>query len=164
MTNVAVPVVLSLGVLFPTIQAKPDFNGKWMMLTTTETGPSVVRELEVQYQADKGVLTVSRRLSGPAYTDKYTLGSTGGTTVPGPRGPMTKGLRYMGWEGNVLVIADVTSITRDQDSGREERWSLDAQGRLRTVVTVWSPGGDPKTITVTYIKRSIDCDDADVCA
>ena len=135
-------------------QVRPDFSGRWAILIASETGPAVVRELEVEYSAAKNTLVVSRRMSGPAYKDTYTLGSTSEKPVMGPRGPMTKGLRTMAWEGAVLVIADITSITRDQDSGREERWSLDARGQLQTVVTVWSPGGDDKTTTILYKRVS----------
>ena len=153
-------LIVGLGLPGQSTQAKPNFSGKWVLLFTTEKGPAVVRELDVQHVPDKGTLTVSRRLNGPAYTDKYVMGSSGGTTVMGQRGPMTKGLRTMAWNGNELVISDITSITRDQDSGREERWTLDAQGRLTTVVTAWSPGGEDRTITVIYRKQT----ECDVCS
>src|SRR6187431_1125414 len=95
--------------------ARPDFSGSWTLLTTTQPGPSVVREMLVTYSTAKNTLTVSRKMGGPAYTDTYTMGSNGGTMVQGQRGPMVKGLRMMAWEGSVLVIDEITSINRDQD-------------------------------------------------
>ena len=137
----------------PAKPARPDFSGNWGLLTTSQPGPSVVREMLVTYVAAKNTLTVSRKMGGPSYTDTYTLGTMAGTVVQGQRGPMTKGLRVMAWEGNVLVITEITSINRDQDSGREERWSMDDKGQLITVITVWSPGNEPNTITTLYKKK-----------
>lgn len=136
-------------------QPHPDFSGTWVLLVASERSPAVVREMVVTYSAAKNTLTVSRRTGGPAYTDTYTLGSSGGTVVQGQRGPMIKGLRTMVWEQKVLVITDVTSVNRDQDSGREERWSLDDKNQLVTVITVWSPGNSENTTTVLYKRKPV---------
>ena len=133
----------------------PDFSGTWTLLIASERNPSIVRELVVTYSAAKGTLAVSRRASGAAYSDNYTFGSTGGTVVQGDRGPMIKGLRTVEWVNKVLVIAELSSLHRDQDSGREERWSLDEKGQLTTVITVWSPGNAPNTITALYKRQQV---------
>jgi hypothetical protein len=133
--------------------ARPDFSGSWVLLTTSQPGPSVVREMVVTHSVAKGTLTAARRMGGPAYTDNYTMGTTGGSLVQGQRGLMTKNLRVMAWEDKVLVITEITSINRDQDSGREERWSMDDKGQLLTVITVWSPGNEPNTISTLYKRK-----------
>ena len=132
---------------------RPDFSGSWVLLVTSERSPSVVREMVVTWSAAKGTLTMSRRAGGPAYTETYTLGSNGGTVIQGPRGPLITDLRMMAWEGNVLVMDEIKSVNRDQDSGREERWSMDDKGQLVTAITVWSPGNEPNTITTLYKRK-----------
>jgi hypothetical protein len=133
----------------------PDFSGTWTLLIASERNPSIVRELTVTYSAAKGTLAVSRRASGAPYADTYNFGSTGGTVVQGDRGPMIKGLRTVGWENKVLVILEVSSLHRDQDSGREERWSMDDKGQLTTVITIWSPGNAPNTVTALYKRQQV---------
>jgi len=139
----------------PQPPGQPDFSGTWALLIASERNPSIAREVVVTYSAAKGTLSVTRRASGLPYTDNYTFGSNGGTVVQGDRGPMIKGLRTMGWEGKVLVIYEASSLHRDQDSGHEERWSLDDKGQLTTVITVWSPGNPPNTITALYKRQQV---------
>ena len=139
----------------PQPPGQPDFSGTWTLLFASERNPSIVRELVVTYSAAKGTLGVSRRASGAPYSDTYNFGPTGGTVVQGDRGPMIKGLRTVGWENKVLVILEVSSLHRDQDSGREERWSMDDKGQLTTVITIWSPGNPPNTVTALYTKKPV---------
>jgi hypothetical protein len=137
----------------PPVQAKPDFTGRWVLAATASSGPAIARELTVEHSTAKGTLTVTRVTRGGTHTDSYKFGSTGGQIVMGQRGPMTKDLRVMGWDGSVLVISMVTSYNRDQDSGHQEAWSLGADGRLTIVTTAWSPGNDATVSTVMYRRK-----------
>ena len=155
MRTILAVMMLASGFQGQTTPARPDFNGHWVVFATTDTSPSVVREFDIAFNRDKGTLTVTRRMRGLPRTETYTMGTVNGPTVMGDRGPVTKTRRYLGWDGPGLVVGEYSSLHRDADSGHEEYWTIDAQGRLKVETTVWSPGNAATTNSVIYIKQKI---------
>jgi hypothetical protein len=149
-------------------QNKPDFSGRWILVTPRQSDADIPSTLSVRQtlvrttvQGDPmqpffSDIAVDRQFESRTQSDTYTIGVQGGV-VPGrradgsPTGPQT---RYsVKWEGNSLVFESGSYAAQGPETGvwaeRRETWSL-ADGRLRVVVTTRGSADDSRTVTLVY--------------
>ena len=137
-------------------QGKPDFTGRWVLVDSANASPEIARELDVRESFDAPVtsLTVVRRSASGVRADTYRIGLQGGTVggvVGGEAGPRT--LYSVGWTAETLVIEtgsywDSPRSTRFEE--HDERWALDAQGRLVITTIDRATGADSRTAQLVY--------------
>ncbi len=147
-------------------QDKPDFSGRWILDPPRESGPDIASALTVRQARVRTPggsdrmeplqdIAVDRQFGSVTRSETHLIGVSGGF-VPGisvdgsPNGP--KGHHGVTWEGHSLVFE--SDYTEQGPEGvwaeRREVWSLDAEGRLRVVITTRSSAEGSKALTRVY--------------
>lgn len=145
--TLAVVVALLIGVLMVaglTITAsgqteKPDFSGRWVMVTPAEGAG-----LEQVVKQDATTLTIGPTPEGQLVV--YKLDGTENRIV------MTSGVvmtSKASWTGNQLTITSTTPSGLDQ----KQVWSIDGDGKLVIDVQNTLPTQAPIKMTMTYKKQ-----------
>lgn len=155
----------------PQVQEKPDFSGRWELSEPAKpSGPEVPGALVVRQPLTR--TTVAGKPMEPAYlqitieryfdartdSETHTIGLVGGEI----HGLPADGIRIrpdsvhaVVWEGGALVFERATYTGGSPRKGtwteRRETWSLDADGRLRIVIT--SRGSEQPQRSETHVYR-----------
>jgi hypothetical protein len=156
-------------------QDKPDFSGRWILVTSADAGPAVARSLTVRQRAVRTnvygdpippffkELTVERQFGNDVRTETYQIGIVGGM-VGGmsPANGITSGLdvpqtRFsVRWEDNRLVIdiGNYSGPAREAGPFTEhEVWQIDAAGMLILSMAERGSGIPSTTKTLMYRKN-----------
>src|SRR4029450_2173591 len=139
---------------------KPDFSGQWILVSPTDSGPTVAKQLTVhQSMVRQSVLgdpitpffktlAVERLFPGGVRSDSYEIGMIGGWVGRLPRGgqgcaPNGQPARTafsVKWDADRLVIQTASYSCPTPDVGphteHEEVWSAHGQGRLLSMTPV----------------------------
>jgi hypothetical protein len=102
-------------------------------------------------------ITIERQFETGTRSETHLIGVQG-VTVSGLRADgspnVPTGHHAVRWDGNALVFGSGSYSGHRPETGvwteRREKWSLDADGRLRVVITMRSSGDGSRTITVQY--------------
>jgi len=149
-------VLLAIGPGTAAAQDKPDFSGRWVLVSASRTGPDVETSLIVRQPVTRTnafgapmppaflELIVERRSKDRMRTDTFQLGVSGG--IVGGGGVQSR--FSVRWEGNTLVIANETIL-----SEHTEEWEL-LQGSLVITTKDRDAGGDTKSSTLIYRKST----------
>jgi len=150
-------------------QDKPDFSGRWILVSSSTPDPSAAQTLTVRQTVTRtnvrggpmqpffSALIVERQFADRAATATYQIGVQGGMVggIVGGGGAETR--RSVRWEGNRLVIETGSySYPARRDgpySEHIEEWQLDAAGRLLLSVTERRSGAEEASNTFTYQKN-----------
>jgi hypothetical protein len=125
-------------------QDKPDFSGRWILVASARSDPSVAQSLTVRQPVIRTnvfgapmppsflQLTVDREFIGSTQTDNYQIGVEGGTVGGVVGGRSFKTHVSVRWEGDRLLIetSSYSGSSRDDGPYREHReeWELDPAG------------------------------------
>ena len=152
-------VLVSVIVGTAAAQGKPDFLGRWVLVSPDDVAEDVARELVVResFEAPVTVMRVERRSKAEVRSDRYQVGLVGGTVGgigEGGRNSNARTVFSVAWRGDTLVIETGNYSGSIEEPGpyseHGETWSLDAQGRLVMTVTDRASGTEPRTIQLTY--------------
>lgn len=153
-----------------TAQAQPDFSGRWILAEAGRGRQDVPRALTVRQSVARTTvrgepmdpfftdIAIDREFENGARADTYPIGVLGGT-VPGVRkdgsrmeGP--RGHQAVAWDVDALVFESGSYTGETPGSGswteRRERWTLEADGRLRIAITTAGSGETSRTVTLMY--------------
>jgi hypothetical protein len=153
---------------------KPDFSGQWVLVSSSDAGTTVARELTVHQSIVRETvrgdamppffktLTVERRFSDGVRSASYEIGMTGGTvrrpSITEPTNGQgctstaepTRTVWRVTWDADRLVIQTASYSCPTPDVGpyteHDETWSLDSEGRLLITVT---DGGSSRSKTTS---------------
>ena len=148
---------------------KPDFSGRWTLVTSGETPDDGPRAMTVrQILARTNVrgepvtpfvkeISIAREFASERRDETHTIGIGGGfvSGVAGTSGPGPRGYFAVRWDGPALVFESGTYTGNARETGawaeRREPWSLDADGRLRVTISSrsWTRSSDD-TQTLIY--------------
>jgi len=154
-------------------QDKPDFSGRWVLVSSSTPDPSAAQTLSVRQTVTRtnvrggpmqpffSTLIVERQFADRAATATYQIGVQGGMVggIVGGGGAesRTETRHSVRWEGNRLVIetGSYSGPTRSDGpySEHTEEWQLDAAGRLVLSVTERGSGAQEVSNTLTYQKN-----------
>ena len=163
-------VVLPLVVGVPVAaQDQPDFSGRWMLESPSQTAPDIPRALSVrQLLVRTNVrgeamipffkdINIDREFESVTRSETHQIGVMTGV-VPGvhpdgsPDGPSRH--HAVKWDGNALVFESGSYTGQTREAGvwaeRREVWSLDLDDRLRVVITIRGSGDVSNTVTLLY--------------
>jgi len=130
-------------------QQKPDFSGRWVMVSPAQGAGAE----QVVKHNDK-TLTIEHLSSGGSHRQAYEIDGVEHRSTLASRGQEIVTLYTASWDGTRLVIASRTTYPNGMKTQSKEIWSLDAQGRLVIDYTESGPGGQPGPATkVTYVKK-----------
>ena len=150
-------------------QDKPDFSGRWVLVSSSTPDPSAAQILTVRQTVTRtnvrggpmqpffSTLIVERQFADHAATATYQIGVQGGMVggIVGGGGAETR--HSVLWEDNRLVIETGSySGTARRDgpySEHTEEWQLDAAGRLVLSVRERRSGAQEVSNTLTYQKN-----------
>ena len=145
--------------------SQPDFSGEWVVVDSKGATEGVATALTVrQPVVSKNVygapmppayleLLVERHLRGGVQSERYLLGTRGGTVeLGGPASARASTSRSALWVENTLVITE-SFLNAEANVGhrRLEEWRLDAQNRL--VITLTEERGKQSVVTVVTYRR-----------
>jgi hypothetical protein len=131
-------------------QQKPDFTGRWVIVSPPEgkgqeqvvtlVGTSLTKARpdgtrKTAYQLDG----VERRMPLPS----------GGTRMAGDI-TITAAAK---WDGDRIVITTITNYSGGMRTEGKDVWSIDAQGRLVIDYTETGPGAPPKPTKVIFTRK-----------
>ena len=164
--SIALIVLATVGVA---AQDKPDFSGRWVLATPQPSDTDIPSALSVRQTLVRTTvrgapmepffrdITIERQFETGTHSENHLIGVQGGT-VPGlradgsPNGPTAH--HAVSWDGNALVFESGSYSGQRPETGvwaeRRETWSLDADGRLRLLITTRSSGDGSKNITLVY--------------
>ena len=159
-------VLIVLATSAAAAQERPDFSGRWILAEPQQPDSETPSELSVHQTIVQTTvrgepmppyvsrLSIDRRFDSGVRSESHAMGLGG--QVPAPGDPQTPRVHHaLRWEGAALVMERGSYTGPRPGTGvwtsRREVWSLDADGRLRVVVTR-SSSTDPST-TVTEIYR-----------
>jgi general stress protein 26 len=153
----------------PVVQDKPDFSGRWILVSAEPAGPDVSRALTVVQELVATTvrgepmtpffknITIDREGEIGARREVHQIGIQGGV-VPGlntdgsPNGP--RQVHAVKWDDRRLVFENGSYSGETPGTGewreRREEWSLEPDGRLHTAVTNRGSGMQPRTVTAIY--------------
>src|SRR5215813_13321881 len=152
-------------------QDKPDFSGRWVLVSSSTPDPSAAQTLTVRQTVTRtnvrgglmqpffSTLIVKRQFADRATTDTYQIGVQGGIVGGIVGGGIAETRHSVRWEGNRLVIetGSYSSPGPARSDGpyseRTEEWQLDASGRLVLSVTERSSGAQEVSNTLTHQKN-----------
>jgi hypothetical protein len=149
-------MLLATGPVTAAAQDKPDFSGRWVLVSASRTGPDVATSLIVRQPVRRtnafGApmppafldLVVERQSADRVRTDTFQIGVSGG--IVGGGGVQSR--FSVRWEGNRLVISN-----ENVSSEHTEEWEL-SQGSLVITTTDRDAGGDTKASTLIYRKST----------
>jgi hypothetical protein len=146
------------------IQDKPDFSGRWILQSASESGPDVPKALSVRLSVTRttargepmrpwySAITIGRQLPGGTHSESRDIGIEGGH-VGGVRAdgrPSGSFTRYkVVWEARVLIFEEETGDAGSW-TGRREVWSMDPDGRLHVVLTTRGADRPARSLTLAY--------------
>src|SRR5262245_40618610 len=151
LVSVSLAAALAVGIA---AQDQPDFSGHWILVDPIRPGPDVARALTVHQPIVRTTvrgapmppafleLTVERQLEPGIRTERYMIGTEGGSISGGPGIDETR--VSVLWRGDRLFIATrhTSGPSRDATATTEhtEEWSFDERNRL--VIVVVDRNGD----------------------
>ena len=140
----------------PAPSPTPDFSGRWTLVEPAQPGPKIATQLAVTTATEQTkdgpalAVTVKRTVGRDVQSDTYKVGLVGGIMKPNG----TASRIAAGWDGSTLVLENGTypmTVSRQgKSTEHDERWSIDADGRLVMDVTDRQPDGEPKTTRLVY--------------
>jgi hypothetical protein len=163
-------VLLPLVGASPAAQDKPDLSGVWVLQDPPQPGVGIAPSLTVRQPLRRTnvrgepmppaflELTVERHFTSGTKTERYYIGTVGGTVggIADRRGSAPSRFSVR-WDGDRLRIETGSYSGPTRDSGpfteHDEVWSLDEQGRLLISVVDRRSGGEPATRTLTYRRQ-----------
>ena len=126
-------------------QGRPDFSGTWLMIL-----PSAPAQEILVVRQDASSIT----FADEAHLENARLAFDEPTKIPGGHAAVAV-IATASWRGATLVVA--TTFTRTDDglvmSRREDRWSLQPDGRLHVEMVRRPASGPAATETRTYRRR-----------
>jgi hypothetical protein len=153
-------------------QDQPDFSGRWILESPSQTAPDIPRVLSVrQLLVRTNVrgeamepffkdIDIDREFETVTRSETHQIGVMGGV-VPGvrrdgsPDGPRRH--HAVKWDGNALVFEGGSYTGQTREAGvwteRREVWSLDLDDRLRVTITSRGSGDVSNTVTLVYRRR-----------
>jgi hypothetical protein len=150
-------------------QDKPDFSGRWVLVSSRTPDPSAAQMLTVRQTVTRtnvrggpmqpffSALIVERQFADRAATATYQIGAQGGMVGGIVGGGVAETRHSVRWEGNRLVIETGSYSGPARSDGpyseRTEEWQLDAAGRLVLLVTERRSGALEASNTLTYQKN-----------
>jgi hypothetical protein len=150
-------------------QERPDFSGRWVLVSPEQSGPDTPRALSVRQSVVR--TNVRGEPMKPFFRDiavdrEYESGTRSETSPIGIIGGVVPALREDGsskgphghhavtWDQDALIFetASYTGDTRGTGvwSERREVWSLHPDGRLRLAITTAGSVERSRTVTLTY--------------
>jgi hypothetical protein len=157
-------------------QQGADFSGYWVLESGEQIRANTPLALSVQQSFitmnARGEpkapffdeITIVREFRNGRHSETFRIGMGGGT-VPGisaEHGRSSDPYTHFSviWDGPLLIISTGTHTGGVRETGewaeREERWSLDGQGRLQVVTTDRSSAGGVSKTTLLYRRREDD--------
>ncbi|HYN09425.1 MAG TPA: hypothetical protein VES67_18725 [Vicinamibacterales bacterium] len=145
----AVSAGICLMVLVASAQQKPDFSGRWVIVTPAESAG-----LEQVVKHDATTLTTAHASEGAGHATIYKLDGSESRNVIVSHGSDLVTLSRVSWSGNKLIITSATTYPDGRKLDQKQEWSLDSDGRLMIELTESMQGGPPTTTTLVHKKRS----------
>jgi hypothetical protein len=145
--SVGLILLISGVVVALSAQSRPNFSGNWTLETSTPSGTAMASSSQV-VKHDANTLTVGRTERGH-HSSTYRLDGKSHETTIGP----VKSVSKAGWDGDKLVIDRTDTFPTGASRTMKQVWSLEASGKLVTVVTDKSDGKDAQTVTNLYVKK-----------
>src|SRR3954447_22981494 len=152
-------ILIVLAAVGAAAQDKPDFSGHWILTPPEQSDTDAPLALTVRQSLVRTTvrgdpmepffrdITIERQFESDTHSENHVIGVQGGT-VSGlgadgsANGPT--GRNAVRWDGNSLVFESGNYTGQSPETGvwneRREVWSLDADGRLRVVITTRSSG------------------------
>jgi hypothetical protein len=136
-------------------QDKPDFSGRWVLVSSADVGADAAPELAVSQAIGTpgAILDVERRSKDGVHSERYKIG----VRVFAERRDGANTRLSVRWEGDALVIErdSYSGQTADArpDTSHHELWSIDPNGMLVMTVADRSVGAKPRTTKVVYRRR-----------
>jgi hypothetical protein len=159
-------VALGLLAAVSAAQEKPDFSGRWVLVSSRKSDDSVARDMLVRHTPDHpdapgGVLHVERGFgkSGGIESETLLIGVYSGTVNGISRGstqayPLTSSRVSITWSGSRLVIEKSSYSGPGTAAQHVEEWSLTGKNILLITMTDRIGGSmQPKTRTVVYRRQ-----------
>jgi general stress protein 26 len=156
----------------PVVQDKPDFSGRWILVSADSPGPDLPRAMTVTQQLVatnvRGEamtpffkdIAIERETATGTRSETSTLGVIGGTvggivgSIPGASKNTQRSRHSVTWDGTTLVFEHRSETGENYQPGdwteRREAWSLEPDGRLRIVSTTRGSRDQPRTVTSIY--------------
>ena len=150
-------------------QDKPDFSGRWILITPQQSDTDTPMALSVRQTLVR--TTVRGDPMEPFFRDitierQFETGTQSATLLIGVQGGTVSGLRAdrspngptahhaVRWDGNALVFESGSYTGQRPEtavwSERREVWSLEDDGRLRVAITKRSSGQGSTAVTLLY--------------
>lgn len=142
-------------------QIKPDFSGRWILVSPLQSDPDIPSALSVRQTLVHTTIhgdpmepffkdiVIDRQFESSTRSETHLIGVVGG--VVGGFGGTHHGVK---WDGNSLVFENGSYTGQRAETGvwteRREIWSLDPDGRLHLVITTSSSADDSRTVTLVY--------------
>jgi general stress protein 26 len=154
----------------PVVHDKPDFSGRWILVSGDPPGPDVPRAMTVTQQlVSTNVrgeamtpffkdITIERETETGTRSETSWLGVNGGVvgSIPSGGQPSWRGHRNVTWDGTTLVFEQGSYTGETYQTGvwseRRETWSLGADGRLHVAIASKSSTDPARSITLVYRK------------
>ena len=163
-------LLISLTAGTTSAQEKPDFTGRWVLVTSTDGATNVASAMSVRQWFEhtasvRGVpiglpnIEIDRQFQTGVRSESHQIGVEGGMTTvsAGVNVPRVRTRYAVKWDGDRLVVETGRYSGPTQESGRysehDEVWSLDKKGRLVLTVTDRGSGTEPRTTQLIYGKR-----------
>jgi hypothetical protein len=140
----AVSAVICLAVLVGVAQLKPDFSGRWVVVTPVE-GAGV----EQIVKHDATTLSMTHASEGAEHATVYKLDGSENRNVISSHGQDVTTLSKASWSGNTLIITSATTYPDGRKLEQKQVWSLDG-GRLIIELTESMQGGPPKMTVLVH--------------
>ena len=153
----------------PAVQDKPDFSGRWILVSADPPGPDIPRAMTVRQQLVRTnvrgepmtpfykTIAIDRDLESGMRSETHEIGIQGGVVggvVGDDSSSRPHGLHAVKWDGTVLVFETGTYSGETSQSGpwaeRREEWSLEPDGRLRVAITTRGSADAARTVTLVY--------------
>ena len=160
--------LMMLAAVGASAQTKPDFSGRWILETASESSPDVPPALSVSLTLIRTTvhgepmtpffkdITIERQFERGPRSETHTIGVLGGSVSGGSVAAGGSGLtaRFsVKWDGDALVFESGSHTSQRPDATpeteRREVWTLDPSGRLRIVIATRSADRSEK-VTLVY--------------
>ena len=158
----------------PVVQDKPDFSGRWILVSADPPGPDVPRAMTVTQQLVSTTvrgeamtpffkdITIERETATSTRSETSWLGVNGGVvggivgSIPSGGQPTWRGHHNVMWDGTTLVFEQGAYTGETYQTGvwseRRETWSLAADGRLHVAIASKSSTDPARSIALVYRK------------
>ena len=163
-------LLLLLAAAATVLQEKPDFSGRWVLVSGASAGDTVARVMVVRQSLVRANvhgepmtpffkdIAIDREFAAGTRSETLPIGVVGGFVAGIARGATPSGPRghhAVKWDGSALVFERGTYTGDTRQTGtwaeRREVWSLEPDGRLRVTITTRSSADESGTVlTLTY--------------